>query len=296
MNVFLKQIRPEHEVFRCRIEAGQRFTIGGSELANRRIRSSRPLPDVCVVLEVSDATCVLVNVAPGTVPVNVNGQPAHRAKLKNGDTIQIGSSAFNVTWKEEPVTSHADVITPVVLSCVQQFASSGLRQYVPGRESWSMPAILEQLCGKLTPILLFNAKAANIQFHDELKSLPDLYEHAPEEIRRMHSLQALFGQPLEELFKVYNTLHDRDAAVWAFIDGTPEAALKDAKLYVGWFARPSSLRLNLEKGSKMLLEGLMKPFAAICLRPQTGDDWTVYTKAETTWDTIGLEKPPANPR
>ena len=34
MNVFLKQISPEHEVFRSRIEAGQRFTIGGSELSN----------------------------------------------------------------------------------------------------------------------------------------------------------------------------------------------------------------------------------------------------------------------
>lgn len=189
------------------------------------------------------------------------------------------------------VTSQADVPPPVVLSYVQQFASSGLRQYVPGRESWSMPAILEQLCGKLTPILLFNAKAANIQFRDELKSLPDLYEHAPEEIRRMHSLQALFGQPLEEMLKVYHALHDRDAAVWAFVDSVPDAALKDAKLYVAWFARPVP-RLTLEKGSKTLLEGLMKPFAAICLRPQTGNDWTVYTKSETTWDAVGFEKPP----
>lgn len=293
MNVFLKQISPEHEVFRSRIEAGQRFTIGGSELSNRRITSEWPLPEVCAILEVTDDACILMNAAPGRIPMNVNGQPAHQSTLRNGDTIQIGPAAFAVTWKEVSPSVQSETPPVIVRSYVQQSTRSGLRQFGPGPNSWSLSATVEQLSRKLSPILFVNAKAANIRFRDALKTLPDLYEHASDEIRESNSLHAIMNYPVGDLWKVYQAFHRHDAAVWAFVDGDPNATLKEAMLYLGWFARPSSLRLHLEQGSKALLDGLMKPFSAVALHSETSNDWAVYAKPRTMWNEIGFEKPPA---
>lgn len=292
MNIFLQQTKPDYEAFRGRIESGQRFTIGGSELANRKISHRQKLPDFCVVLEASDVGCTLTNVASRFVDVTVNGIPAHTATLKTGDVIRIGSAEFIVTWKQPSVTQTQPVAPPAKMTFIDRPFPSGLRQYHPGSTSWTLSELVEQMSKKLTPVLFVNHKVARIRTSADTISLPDLFADAPDEIRNQHSLRAITDRPMNELVALSNSLQGRDASFWAFTTDSPSSAVKESKIYHAWFAMPSSLGLHLEKGSKVLAEGLTKHFAAFCLQPASGADWLIYRRPETTWQDLGLQQAP----
>ena len=134
--------------------------------------------------------------------------------------------------------------------------------------------------------LFVNFRRAKTALPEWLSEQDDLYAEAPQEVREVHSLHAVGDRDLDELWKLADSLKNRDACVWVFSSLSREELLKGLKLYSAWYARPSLLKMQFEQGSKELAKGLLTGVDVVVLQVPGDEEYHVFANPEATidWD------------
>ncbi len=130
------------------------------------------------------------------------------------------------------------------------------------------------------PCILANFKRAGIPLPDGLRADDDLYAHAPEEIRREHSMHLVTLETGEKWLELVEELRARDALCMVFSTCEPAELLSKLKLYLAWFAEPRILSMQLRQGSRELAKGVMESLEAILVTAPGPADWSVYLRSD----------------
>lgn len=158
------------------------------------------------------------------------------------------------------------------------------------REETGLRSVIHWLAQDRNVTLFVNFRRAKAALPDWLSDEDDLYAEAPQEVREEHSLHAVGERDLDELWKLAESLKDRNACVWVFPKLEREELLKGLKLYLAWYARPSALKVQLEQGSKELAKGLLTGVHAIALQVPGDERLFVFSTPEIVgeWKAAGL--------
>ncbi len=285
----------EHER-EIRIGDGQRVTIGSSPDADLRLHLSFGLPAVCLEVWHETDRCIAENRTRNPDLVRLNGHPLYSvAQLETGDLLEIGSDSFAVVYLDQtpaapPVSPEAVPLVPIpdpvpsprVISTVLKSVrmNDAAVRHEPVDAEWSDMEVLRQLSDQHHAFLFVNFKHARVPLPDQVSIGEDLFEKAPKEIRQMYSLHAIGTASVDSKLQIYEKLRNLDSAVWAIPETNAETSLKDAKIYLAWFARPSVLEMSLQKSPEVFGASLLKPFKAVVLKPAKTHSWVMYCKAD----------------
>ena len=274
-----------------RIGEGQRVTVGASPNADLRLHLSFGLPGICLEVWHDIDRCLAENVSRDSELVTLNGYPLYSVgQLEHGDLLQIGSDSFAVVFLEQSTAAKAMPPAAVADSApLQRVVDTALKPVIlnaatvrhePVDAEWRDIDVLRNLIEQHQAFLFANFQLAGVPVPDLDGVGDDLFEHAPDEVREIYSLHAITDMPPDQRLQIYDKIRDLDAAVWVVPDTDVETCLKDAKIYLAWFARPSVLEMSLQKSPEVFCAALLKPFKAVMLKPSSGCNWVMYTKAD----------------
>ena len=153
-------------------------------------------------------------------------------------------------------------------------------RHEPTDAEWRDMDVLPQLIDQHHAFLFANFKHARIPVSDRIGAGDDLFENAPKEVREIYSLHTIGKATRDQKLGVYEKLRNLDAVVCAVPESDEETSLKDAKLYLAWFARPSVLEMSLQKSPETFCAALLKPFKMIVLKSSATNNWVMYSKAD----------------
>ncbi|MEZ6129835.1 MAG: hypothetical protein R3C59_14220 [Planctomycetaceae bacterium] len=278
-----------------RIAEGQRATLGAAVDADLMLRRSVGVPAYCLQVWVERGKCLAENVSRNPRLITLNRQPLYSvAQLEQGDLLQIGDDQFTVVYQDEtPIPLSAPVVAPVVAPVeavpppyVPSTALNSVRldsavvRHEPHDSAWEVTEVLRQLAEAFQAFPLINVRHAGALLPQRLDCGDDLFAHAPDEVRETYSLHALDNATVDQMLGVHQQFKDQDAVVWVVPEDDPATCLKEAKIYLAWFARASVLEMTLQQSPKVFTEALLKPFRAIVLEPTGGSNWVMYTKSD----------------
>lgn len=151
-------------------------------------------------------------------------------------------------------------------------------------EETGLRSVIRWLAKDRRVTLFVNFRRAKTALPEWLSEKDDLYAEAPPEVRDVHSLHAVGDRDLDELWKLMESLKNRDACVWVFSSLPHDELLKGLKLYLAWYARPSLLKMQFEQGSKELAKGLLTGVDVIVLQVPGDEEYHVFANPEATID------------
>lgn len=274
-----------------RIGDGQRATLGSSPHADLRLHLSFGLPEACLEVWHDMDRLLAENVCRDPKLVRLNGHPIYSvAQLENGDLLEIGQDVFAVVVLYDnpaaPPRPPAAVLPAMVpaprgvrttLKPVR--LNDAIFQHEPSDAEWRDVDVLPQLMDQHDAFLFANFKHARIPVPDRVNVGVDLFENAPKEIREIYSLHTISKGTRDYTLAVYEKLRHLDAVVCAIPEADTKSSLKDVKLYLAWFTRPSVLEMTLQKSPETFSAALLKPFKMIMLRSSNTNNWVMYSKA-----------------
>ncbi|MEZ6063186.1 MAG: FHA domain-containing protein [Planctomycetaceae bacterium] len=256
------------------------------------------LPQVCLRVWQDTDRFLAESLTGSRRIVVLNGQPLDSIiELERGDTIEIGIDRFVVTTEQQlrvevrdvaaaPESAEDSVIRQVLISAD---VNGCLRRYVPADPAWSAAGVVQKLCDRHGAFLFANFLYAGLTGRPPDFAGEDLYSHAPDEVRDVYSLHAVSKASTAQKLQIFEALRTSDAVICAVAEADFESCLKNAKICLAWFARPSVMEMTLTKGSRHLAEKLMAPFRALMFAPHGGQhEWVMFTKADVDIDEFGL--------
>ncbi len=151
-------------------------------------------------------------------------------------------------------------------------------------EETGLGSVIRWLAQGRKVTLFVNFRRAKTELPEWLSEMDDLYAEAPQEVRQIHSLHAVGDRDLDEMWKLADSLKERDACVWVFSKLERDELLKGLKLYLAWYARPSLLKMQFEQGSKELAKGLLTGVDVVVLQVPGDEEYHVFANPEATID------------
>lgn len=285
-----------------RVSEKYRSTVGAAADVGLQLRSSFGLPAVCLEVWMEADKCLAQNVSGNARLILLNGHPFYSVgQLEHGDLLEIGDDQFAVVYRDEtppepvvspvlPVAAEPEEVEPepyVPATFLNSVAvNSAVMRHEPRDAQWELVDVLKHLAEQFQAFVFANFRHAGARGPQGDEFGDDLFQHAPEEVRAIYSLHAIGDVAVGQKLKVYADLKDKDAAVWVVPEDDLETCVKDAKIYLAWFARPSVLQMTLQQSPRVFTEALLKPFRAIVLRSADDGSWVIYTKSD--FDPAGL--------
>jgi hypothetical protein len=282
------------------LHTGESLTFGAFGGNRYVLTPFRGMPDVCaIVVNTEDVGIIVENVARIELAVRVNTSPVYSvALMENGDLLEIGTDSFQIEIQEVSVTQSKVVNAPAVVARIREprnhssLNTQDLRgvalRHDPVSDDWTLPDAAAAGVMSGSAMLLVNLKVAQNAGSPRKEILgPDLIADAPEEIRAENSLHAVSRGTSRERMELLKSLLDHDAVIVAWPEHSPEDAVREMSQFSAWYLRPATLEFALQKGTRVLVESLLKPFRGLLIRPQTtSGTWTLFTKAN--FDPQGL--------
>lgn len=288
-----------------RVSEKHRGTLGAAADAGLQLRTSFGLPAVCLEVWMDRDKCLAQNVSGNSRLILLNGHLFYSVgQLEHGDLLEIGDEQFAVVYRDEtppepvvsPVLPAAPEAEPEIEPAPKPYVpttflnssaiNSAVTRHEPRDSQWEEVDVLKHLAGQFAAFVFANFRHAGARGPQADEFGDDLFQHAPEEVRAIYSLHAIGDVAVDQKLKVYAELKDRDAAVWVVPEDDLGTSVKDAKIYLAWFARPSVLEMTLQQSPRVFTEALLKPFRAIVLRSAVRQGWVMYTKSD--FDPAGL--------
>jgi hypothetical protein len=283
------------------LHTGESLTFGAFGSNRYVLTPFRGMPDVCaIVVNTEDVGIIVENVARIELAVRVNTSPVYSvALMEDGDLLEIGTDSFQVEVHEVSVTQLSVVNGPTSVAAVvvepqidfslntQDLRGVALR-HVPVSDEWTLLDAAAAGVMSGSAMLLVNLKVAQNAGSPRKEILgPDLIADAPEEIRTENSLHAVSRGTSRERMELLKSLLEQDAVIVAWPEPGPDDAVRAMKMFSAWYLRPATLEFALQKGTRVLVESLLKPFRGLLIRPKnTPGTWALFTKAD--FDPLGL--------
>jgi pSer/pThr/pTyr-binding forkhead associated (FHA) protein len=203
----------------------------------------------------------------------VNGQLVSRRVLEHDDEVQAGQTTFRISIEGKAVAPRSEIAEvhrpePVIESqpvafSVQQYPSK-VAEFSIQVQDWQVAELLHKFVS-LRPwsdyhvYLVLNGKRFGKTPTTWSPGDKDLFEHAPDEIRATDSLSvsALDKSLTPEILAEFQRASRADAACMIFSPLNLDALLESHKVVWAWFSRPSTLAIQLSRGSSVLAEKLL---------------------------------------
>ena len=157
-------------------------------------------------------------------------------------------------------------------------------ELVATTEETGSRSVIRWLAQRRNVTLFVNFRRAKTALPEWLSEDDDLYAEAPQEVREVYSLHAVGDRSLDELWKLAESLKDRDACVWVFSSLPQDELLKGLKLYLAWYARPSLLKMQFEQGSKELAKGLLTGVDVVVLQVPGDEEHHLFANPDASID------------
>jgi len=258
------------------------------------------LPDVCLRVWQDSDRCLAESLNGGANFVGLNGQPLDSVvELEPGDQLNIGCDRFVLTAPAEKQPEPGPTLEPAkseesAISHALRYraANAAVQKHSPFDPRWLLDDMLRKLTAIHDVVLLANFRHAGVPVPDADIAGDDLFQHAPDEVRALYSLHAISNDFADQQPEFRMVIQNSDSAIWIVPEADAATCLKDAKLHLAWFARPSVLELTLCNSPAGFCAALMKPFRAIVFFFFNFTEcWVIYTKAGFEISELGLDGP-----
>jgi hypothetical protein len=183
---------------------------------------------------------------------------------------------------------------PVAIRYNSSPTKAGIARYAGGVDSPQAWDLIQRLGSGMSVFLAANFKACGLPLPAGLRETDDAYAEAPATIRNEHSLHVFEPRSITKGEELVQSLRQTGGLIVLFSQLDRAALLKELKLYLAWFARPATLRMQFENGSEFLAEKLLSGLHAVLIEAAPGQGWIVYAnpKVVPDWQAVGFPNPP----
>ncbi len=301
MKLVLTYELPDRRKIQIQLLANQSVTIGKSDEAEHPIYMAAGLDDVHFRVATTDEECWLTNLALEFTSTWLNGSPVRENELHDGDQILAGGIVFHVMLSDGELTSATpprrvvDAAPALSQSYQHRIGRCGLHEYHGDADDLRTEDVMLAIHSRhIFLYLLINFKAAGRALPSPLAADDDLFQHAPAEIRQEHSMHLVASHDIEQTLQLFSDLSQQDAVVCVLTDKQPGEFLRDNKLFMAWFARPSLLGFHLSNASDEFIGRLMSNVHGVLMESPGKSSWTLTTnpKLVADWKGLGFAVPP----
>ncbi|MCA9192402.1 MAG: FHA domain-containing protein [Planctomycetales bacterium] len=206
-------------------------------------------------------------VRPGTAMIRVDGLHCSSgfAKLSTGSVIEAGRTRFRVVSiarELEQRTQEAPPELPPVI--VQRSADLKLTAVW---EPDQIPNLMEKIFTGMYCYALVNYKFLAGRIEEIPLCGEDLFEHAPDEVRKENSLglveisEDIFYQDAVSFLEASR----QDGLIFLVSELNSDQLKQQMSILWAWYRRPSVLDFHLLNGTEFLTEKLLEPVYCVCI-------------------------------